>query len=235
PSPEAARQQGPAVLVRSRLRRRSRRPGALPDQGTRPAPDPGRRHPDRAGLCRGQPLGGARDRQRAEPLCLAATTLELCSPATGACAPVRAPGGELTLDPAWSPDGRLLAFAEAPASAAASFFQPVVARWYAMHTLWILRSPGGAARRVPGSSGATAPVWSANANSLVLPSGRRALARPRPRRQTRPGCRAAIPGRQVAHLLRPDRLGSAVRLVSSLIDVRNPQSRASSGPVWRYE
>jgi len=79
-------------------------------------------------------------------------TLELCSPATGACAPVRAPGCELTLDPAWSPDGRLLAFAEAPASAAASFFQPVVAPWYAMHTLWILRSPGGAARRSPAAA-----------------------------------------------------------------------------------
>src|SRR6266498_5864847 len=62
-------------------------------------------------------------------------TLELCSPVSGSCTPVRAPRGELTLDPAWSPDGHVLAFVEAPASPAAGFPQPVVARWYATHTL----------------------------------------------------------------------------------------------------
>ncbi len=89
-------------------------------------------------------------------------TLELCSPISGSCTPVRAPRGELTLDPAWSPDGHVLAFVEAPASPAAGFPQPVVARWYATHTLWILRTPGTAVHEMPGSKGATAPVWSAS-------------------------------------------------------------------------
>jgi WD40-like Beta Propeller Repeat len=100
-----------------------------------------------------------------------AKTLELCSPASASCTPVRAPPGELTLDPAWSPDGTALAFAEAPASPAAGFPQPVVARWYATRTLWMLRPPGTAAHEMPRSNGATAPVWSAGGNSLLYEAG----------------------------------------------------------------
>ena len=66
-----------------------------------------------------------------------------------------------------SPDVTELAFVEAPASSAPGFPQNVVASWYATHTLWILRGPGGAARQVPGTHGATAPVWSANGKSLL--------------------------------------------------------------------
>jgi dipeptidyl aminopeptidase/acylaminoacyl peptidase len=98
-------------------------------------------------------------------------TLELCSPVSGSCTPVRAPRGELTLDPAWSPDGHVLAFVEAPASPAAGFPQPAVARWYATHTLWILRTPGTAAHQMPGTNGATAPAWSASGTSLVYEAG----------------------------------------------------------------
>ena len=94
-------------------------------------------------------------------------TLELCSSVSGACARVRAPHRDVTLDPAWSPEGSMLAFVEAPASSAPGFYQNVVARWYATHTLWILRRRGGAARRVPGSHGATAPVWAADGKSLL--------------------------------------------------------------------
>jgi Tol biopolymer transport system component len=72
---------------------------------------------------------------------------------------------------AWSPDGNRVAFIEAPASPAAGSPQPVVARWYATHTLRILRTPGAAVHEIPGSIGATAPVWSASATSLVDEAG----------------------------------------------------------------
>ncbi len=98
-------------------------------------------------------------------------TLEICSRASGACAPVRAPKSEHTLDPAWSPDGKTLAFIEAPASSAAGFPQPVVARWYAMHTLWTLRTSSRAAHKITGTHGATAPVWSSDGKSLVYEAG----------------------------------------------------------------
>jgi hypothetical protein len=100
-----------------------------------------------------------------------AKTLELCSPTSGGCAPVRAQKRDLTLDPARSPDATMLAFVEAPASSAPSFFQNVVASWYATHTLWILRSPGTEAHQITGSNGATTPVWAANGKSLLYEAG----------------------------------------------------------------
>jgi dipeptidyl aminopeptidase/acylaminoacyl peptidase len=98
-------------------------------------------------------------------------TLELCGPAAGACTRVRAPKSDVTLDPAWSPDGRTLAFIQAPASSVAGFPQPVVAGWYATHTLWTVRVPGGAAHQITGASGATVPVWSADGKSLLYEAG----------------------------------------------------------------
>jgi Tol biopolymer transport system component len=95
-----------------------------------------------------------------------AKTLQICSPAP-ACTAVRAPKSELTLDPAWSPDGKTLAFVQAPASSAAGFPQAVVARWYATHTLWTMRAGSRTAHKITGANGATAPVWSSSGTSLV--------------------------------------------------------------------
>jgi hypothetical protein len=109
-------------------------------------------------------------------------SLELCSPATGACAAVRAPHRDVTLDPAWSPRGSRLAFVEAPASTAPGFFQNAVARWYATHTLWILRRQ--AVRRA-GSPAVTVPPHPSG-----QPTARTSSTRPATRSGSSPRCPA---------------------------------------------
>jgi hypothetical protein len=90
-----------------------------------------------------------------------------CSASNATCSPVPAPAGELTMGPAWSPNGDMLAFVEAPTSSATSFYQPTVQRWYASHTLWVLREGMRTPVEVRGANGASAPVWSADSKSLM--------------------------------------------------------------------
>jgi len=90
-----------------------------------------------------------------------------CSAATAACLPVRALTGELSFDPALSPNGDMLAFVEAPANSAANFLQSTVQRWYASHSLWALRAGSGSPLEVEDAKGASAPVWSADGQSLM--------------------------------------------------------------------
>jgi WD40-like Beta Propeller Repeat len=88
-----------------------------------------------------------------------------CPPA-GGCAAVPSPPGTVTLDPAWSPDGATLAFVRAPALATAGFPQPVVARWYDAHQLWLYHPATRSLTRL-NAPGATVPAWSADGNSLL--------------------------------------------------------------------
>ena len=90
-----------------------------------------------------------------------------CSLSSGTCSPVPAPAGQLTLGPAWSPNGAILAYEEAPTSLASSFYQPTVQRWYAAHTLWLLRDGERTPVEIRAANGASAPVWSADSKSLM--------------------------------------------------------------------
>jgi hypothetical protein len=90
-----------------------------------------------------------------------------CSASSATCSSVPAPAGELTVGPALSPNGAMLAFEEAPTSSASSFYQPTVQRWYAAHTLWVLREGERTPVEVRGAQGASAPVWSAESKSLM--------------------------------------------------------------------
>jgi dipeptidyl aminopeptidase/acylaminoacyl peptidase len=91
--------------------------------------------------------------------------IRVCGPAA-ACAAVPSPPGTVTLDPAWSPDGTTLAFVRAPARASPNFPQPVVARWYGAHQLWLYEAATRSVSRLNARGGAV-PAWSADGTSLL--------------------------------------------------------------------
>jgi TolB protein len=94
-------------------------------------------------------------------------SVETCLAATARCTPVPTAHGELSFDPAWSPNGKQLAFVDAPTISATNFFQATVERWYATHSLWILQQAGTTPSEIQGSGGASAPTWSANGKSVM--------------------------------------------------------------------
>jgi len=94
-----------------------------------------------------------------------------CSAAKATCSALPAPPGKLTMYPAWSPHGGALAYVEAPSSSAGDFRLPTVQRWYGAHTLWVLPDGTRTASEVKGAAGASAPVWSADGQSLMYVAG----------------------------------------------------------------
>lgn len=95
----------------------------------------------------------------------------ICQAATERCRALPATRGTLTLDPAWSPNGKALAFVEAPSSTTGSFYPSQVTAWYATHHLFLLKGNYSATAEVPGTKGASAPVWSRDSRSLLYVSG----------------------------------------------------------------
>jgi TolB protein len=93
--------------------------------------------------------------------------VETCSTATERCTRVPTAAGTLSLDPAFSPDGRTLAFVQAAGLDQTTIGQAEVLRWYATHSLWIRREPDTAPVRIAGTTGAAAPVWSKDGRSLL--------------------------------------------------------------------
>ncbi len=92
--------------------------------------------------------------------------VKVCGPAAAACTAVALPASDVTLDPAWSPNGTQLAFVRAPFRASAGFPQKVVAAWYGAHQLWLYQQPGRPIRKL-NANGASVPIWSPNGNSLI--------------------------------------------------------------------
>jgi hypothetical protein len=124
---------------------------------------PGAR-PERLGVSLGSPisvgthgrfaLGAGGDR-------IAWTAKRIITCAGGRCTALRSPRGEMSLEPAWSPDGRTLAYVTA-ADFGGVDGRATMARWYATRRLRI----GGEA--VQGSGGAASPVWSSDGRSLLF-------------------------------------------------------------------
>jgi dipeptidyl aminopeptidase/acylaminoacyl peptidase len=92
--------------------------------------------------------------------------VEACHSGLNSCAPVSSPPSTVTLDPAWSADGSLLAYVQAPYRASPGFPQKIVAAWYAAHQLWLYDPASGAGRELD-AAGASVPVWSADGKSLL--------------------------------------------------------------------
>lgn len=92
--------------------------------------------------------------------------LRICPPGE-ACRQVPAPARTVTLDPAWSPDGRTLAYVVAPERSSAGFPNRVVRRWYAAHRLALYEPGLRRMRYVFAARGATAPMWSRDGTYLL--------------------------------------------------------------------
>jgi hypothetical protein len=95
-----------------------------------------------------------------------AKQLQVCG--SGGCTPVNSDRHEVTLDPAWSPAGRLLAYVQAPDRPGGPWTQRVVTRWYGDHQLRILDVATGAIRVVAAGHGAAVPLWSSDGKSLLF-------------------------------------------------------------------
>jgi WD40 repeat protein len=96
--------------------------------------------------------------------------VEICEP-RATCRPLAGSGSKVTLDPAWSPDGRTLALDVAPNLAFPGWPQKLMRRWFGAHRLVLYDTRTQRFHIVAGASGATVPAWSPDGKSLLYVSG----------------------------------------------------------------
>jgi hypothetical protein len=92
----------------------------------------------------------------------------VCTDATARCVAVATPPKTLSVSPAWSPNGKTLAFVEAKAEGEGAIGQPQIAAWYASHHLFFTARASSRPSEVPDTAGATQPTWSSDSKSLMF-------------------------------------------------------------------
>jgi hypothetical protein len=93
--------------------------------------------------------------------------VELCDGHTQRCRLLPHAGGDVTVDPAWSPDGRTLAYAEAPNVVTGPWSQRAIAAWFNGHRVLLYNRASGRAQSLSAARGATALAWSRDSRSLL--------------------------------------------------------------------
>jgi WD40 repeat protein len=96
-----------------------------------------------------------------------AKQVQICTPAARPCHPVVVDSSKVTVDPAWSPNGRQLAFVEAPDRRTGGWGQHALTEWYAEHVLRLYDIRSRRLRTIATATGATAPMWSRDGKSLL--------------------------------------------------------------------
>ena len=93
--------------------------------------------------------------------------LAVCRPAAGSCASLPGPPATVALDPAWSTDGKHVAFVRAPTLSASGGSHDFTS-WYPSRRLWVAAPDGSGAREVQGAGpGVAAPAWSLDGRTLL--------------------------------------------------------------------
>jgi hypothetical protein len=77
------------------------------------------------------------------------------------------PGSAVSLDPAWSPDGKLLAYVKSPSADTGGW--PSLA-WFDAHKLFVFDPATGRSTKLEGVSGVSVPTWSGDGRELLYVS-----------------------------------------------------------------
>lgn len=97
--------------------------------------------------------------------------ISICTLAAESCKPVAQPDDMVSLEPAWSPSGDVIAFVRAP-----RLTQPVRSAadqeaWLGSRSLWLVGADGQGARAVAGAAkGVFAPTWARDGHHLLYVS-----------------------------------------------------------------
>ena len=95
--------------------------------------------------------------------------VEVCTAPSNPCVAAPTPAGDVSLDPAWSPSGSILAYATAP-DISSYAYGPAVAAWYDSHALRLYDPKTGTTAEPANAAGATNPIWSDKGKDLLYAS-----------------------------------------------------------------